>query len=167
MLPWGCGVGGGTSWHGAGILRVLMLVVASCWRLERGWHQDLLIAFLTDFAVALKRISSRGESGRLAGVDFLCRVTEPHFIAHGDSRATPAAVEQSQHRRLSQETCSWAGGAGHPGMASESGSFLWKALLGSVLTPTSLLLIPLRLRGNSFSPEEMERLSHRDARLLL
>lgn len=167
MPPWVSGVGGWGSRRRVGILRVLMLVVASRWRLERGWHQDLLIAFLTDYAVALKRISSLGESGRLAGVDVLSRVTEPRFLEHSDSRATPAAVERNRHRRLSQESCSGAGGAGHPGVALESGSCLWQAPRGSVLTPASLLFIPLRLRGNTFSPEEMERLSHRDARLLL
>lgn len=118
----GCLVlGGGARQHRVGILRVLMLVVASCWHLERGWHQDLLIAFLTDFAVALKRISSLGESGRLAGVDFLCRVTKPHFIVHSDLRATLAAFEQNQHRRLSQGSCSWAGGAGQLPLESTPG----------------------------------------------
>lgn len=61
------------------------MLFAARWQ-NLGGYQGLLIAFLTDSAVALKRIACLGESGLAgSGVDSLCRVTEACFVAHSDS----------------------------------------------------------------------------------
>ena len=74
----------GGSQHPVDILRVLMLF-ATCWQ-NLGGHEGFLIAFLTDSAVTLKRITGLGESGLVgSGVDFLCRVTKSCFIISSDS----------------------------------------------------------------------------------
>lgn len=59
----------------------------------------MLIAFLVDSAVALKRIASLGELGPAgSGADFLCRVTKSCFITHNDFVSCPGWTKANASR---------------------------------------------------------------------
>lgn len=59
----------------------------------------MLIAFLVDSAVALKRIAGLGESGPAgSSADFLCRVTKSCFITYNDFVSCPGWTEANPSR---------------------------------------------------------------------
>ena len=132
----------------------------------------MLIAFLTASAVALKRMAGLEESG-LAGpsVDSAesRRLVKSCTVIHELPWLTEGktCTDSSPRRAAAGRWWGWGVGRGRPSRFTKQHLPDLKHGSGPVLTQISLCFIPFRLRGNTFCPEEIEKLSHQDTRLLL